>query len=378
MTSNIEWTEDTWNPIVGCSILSPGCTHCYAMRMANRIEGMNAEARAKCKSAPAPQYDGTIALAKGKPVWTGKVAMAPDTVLLRPLKRKIPTMYFVNSMGDLFHEDVPDKWIDRVFAVMALTPQHTYQVLTKRAARMRDYFEKQVEREGMINCSRSDRIGDVMLIHHRIDSGFKAVMWPLPNVWLGVSTERQQEYDARAPLLRTTPAAVRFFSMEPLLGPIVAPWLGDWVIAGGESGPGARPMHPDWARRLRDQCKAAGVPFFFKQWGEWWEVESDQRDDNGEHILIEDDSPLIDCFDPKTDCYVAPDGRAFRSHDTPLEVKCRWMTRLGKKAAGRVLDGELHDGMPLTEGAGAAQHGAAPLPQERGQLSTCQRPEGDQ
>jgi len=282
--STIEWTEQTWNPIVGCSVVSPGCTNCYAMQMAGRIEAMGNQ----------PRYAGTTRKVKDKIVWTGKLAQAPDATLLQPLKRKKPTTYFVNSMGDLFHEEVPDAWIDRVFAVMALTPQHTYQVLTKRAERMRDYFLKPVERDGMIDCRRADRIGDVMLMHHQIDSGFKCVPWPLPNAWLGVSTERQQEADERIPLLLQTPAAVRFISAEPLLGAIdltriiretehkayvddalsgfVSNGCGgtnkaklDWVIVGGESGPNARPMHPDWARSLRDQCAAAGVPFFFKQ-----------------------------------------------------------------------------------------------------------------
>lgn len=302
--STIEWTEHTWNPIVGCSVLTAGCINCYAMMMAARLERMGQE-----------RYAGTTKKVNGSIVWTGKLALAPTETLLAPMKRRKPTTWFVNSMGDLFHKDCPDAWIDRVFAVMLLTPWHTYQVLTKRADRMQAY------------CGSNETIGRVLSIanewahgagttetHHIADglSGFQ-----LANVWLGVSAERQQEADERIPLLLQTPAAIRFVSCEPLLGPIdltriaapkdptepEAEWLMDalaigdmyeqrtenmigelrydtsdgpyretridWVIAGGESGPRARPMHPDWARGLRDQCDAAGVPFFFKQWGEW-------------------------------------------------------------------------------------------------------------
>jgi protein gp37 len=135
--SAIEWTESTWNPIVGCTILSPGCTHCYAMRTAARLSNNSAT----------PHYAGTVKTVNGHPVWTGKVALAPERVLTEPVRRKKPTMYFVNSMSDLFHEDVPDDWIDKVFAVMALTPQHTYQALTKRPARMRSYMAEMTRQE---------------------------------------------------------------------------------------------------------------------------------------------------------------------------------------------------------------------------------------
>jgi protein gp37 len=242
--SSIEWTEHTWNPIVGCSIVSPGCTNCYAMQMAARIEAMGNQ----------PRYAGTTRKVNGNAVWTGKLAQAPEATLLAPLKRKKPTTYFVNSMGDLFHEDCPDEWIDRVFAVMALSPQHTFQVLTKRAARMREYFDPR----GPGAAKRISRIAPNALIK-----------LPLPNVWLGISAERQQEWDERKEHLRATPAAVSFASFEPLLGAIVEPRpMSDylqWAIVGGESGHSARPMHPDWARSLRDQCQTADVPFFMKQ-----------------------------------------------------------------------------------------------------------------
>lgn len=271
--STIEWTQHTWNPIVGCSIVSPGCTNCYAMKMAARIEAMGIQ----------PRYAGTTKKVNGNAVWTGKLAKAPNSAFDAPLSRKKPTTYFVNSMGDLFHEDCPDEWILDVLTVMAIANQHTFQVLTKRADRMREFMR------------RPRLLEEIYLNWYTFADGAREVQaWPLPNVWLGVSTERQQEADERIPDLLETPAAVRFISAEPLLGPIclslitingcdrVYPLHGymenhprgtlehpklDWVIVGGESGHGARPMDPEWALSLRDQCQAAGVPFFFKQWG---------------------------------------------------------------------------------------------------------------
>lgn len=285
--TKIEWAEKTWNPIVGCSIVSPGCTNCYAMRMAARLERMNPQLS---------QYRGLTQPSKAGPVWTGKVALAPDRVLLAPLKRRKPTMWFVNSMSDLFHEDVPDEWIDRVLAVMGLAAGHTFQILTKRSARMRRYMTDRFMKTSRI-CELANEIssGKTMwaaTIAMRVERhGF------LPNVWLGVSAESQQEADARIPDLLATPAAVRFVSAEPLLGPIdftkikgvnACPdqspcrkcredgGIGhpdrylhglDWIIVGGESGPGARPMVLSWAKDIVLQCKAAGVPVFVKQLG---------------------------------------------------------------------------------------------------------------
>lgn len=394
--TNIEWTQHVWNPFAGCSVLSLGCTNCYAMKMAARIEACNAGLPSS--HGGALHYAGTTKSVNGNPVWTGKIGIASDEVLLKPLRRKKPTTWFVNSMSDLFHESVPDEAIDRVFAVMALTPQHTYQVLTKRSARMR-WFMKAT------NTPRQYRISEAigMLIegaglhkqfcdpknsdHWTESGGHKIVQfpWPLPNVWLGVSTERQKEADERIPDLLATPAAIRFISAEPLLGPIdLEPWLPwpgnayigskpwgciqcdapcdcpagkavyhetegpldadkvpewitadrqtlDWVIVGGESGPSARPMHPDWARDVRDQCAAAGVPFFFKQWGEWADTE-DWSSEMQEHL------ELINKANGNN-------------------------VRVGKKAAGRLLDGVEHNAMP---------EAASP-----GQMSACQqRPEG--
>ncbi len=287
----IEWTGETWNPIVGCSVVSPGCTNCYAMRMAHRLGSM----------PMTPHYHGLTRTVNGNPVWTGRIAAAPEGPFLAPLRRRKPTTYFVNSMGDLFHEAVPIEQIDQVFAVMALCPQHVFQVLTKRPDRMREYMAKALGRiAAAVQPLRTDSNRVVGPLPH-LSPG--AVWWPLPNVWLGTSVENQATADDRIPALLNTPAAIRFISAEPLLGPVDLTLddlmyfdcaedcdyrfydyttgvtecrrcehsfktedVGlDWVICGGESGPGARPMHPAWARTLRDQCAAAGTPFFMKQ-----------------------------------------------------------------------------------------------------------------
>lgn len=233
--TNIQWATDQWNPIVGCSVVSPGCTNCYAMRMAGTwLRGTE-------------PYKGLTQDSKAGPVWNGKVRLLEER-LGDPLRWRAPKdgsrrRVFVNSMGDLFHEAVPEGWISRVFTVMALAPQHDFLVLTKRAERMREYIP---------------RAGH-----------------PIPNVWLGVSAEDQTRADERIPLLLDTPAAVRFVSAEPLLGKLdlFRPGLSlgnhgvNWVIVGGESGPGARPFDLAWARSIVAQCRSAGVPCFIKQLG---------------------------------------------------------------------------------------------------------------
>jgi protein gp37 len=306
--SKIEWTDATWNPTVGCSLVSPGCTNCYAMKLAGRLEAMGN-----------PIYRGHTTKTKSGHVWNGKVSLSNWGQVIKPLTWRGPRRIFVNSMSDIFHESLPDDAIDRVFAVMALCPQHIFQVLTKRPARMRKYM------------NASDR-RDAIQIHiweiskHRTDYA----CWPLPNFWAGTSVEDQARADERIPELLATPAALRFLSIEPLLGPVdISPFLFsvgacaiydrdhwiDWLIVGGESGPGARPMHPDWARALRDQCKAAGVPFFFKQWGAWAPTRpEDQKPPAG------------------TKCHEWNGGN------------CSW--RVGKKAAGRLLDGIEHSEFP--------------------------------
>ena len=210
--SAIEWTSSTWNPVTGCSPVSAGCAHCYAERMARRLQAMGQ-----------PNYARGFAVARH------------ERMLELPLQWKRPQMVFVNSMSDLFHDEVSDEFIKHVFGVMKHARQHTFQVLTKRSRRLRE-------------------------LAPQLD-------WP-KNVWMGVTVERA-DYAFRIAHLRRTGAALKFLSLEPLLGPLPDLDLDgmDWVIVGGESGPGARPMRPEWVRELREQCLAAGVSFFFKQWG---------------------------------------------------------------------------------------------------------------
>lgn len=290
--SKIEWTGETVNPHVGCDIKSAGCANCYAMRDAYRkMFNPNPKIAAK--------YQGVSMKTKaGQLLWTGRINFTPE-VLLGPIKRKTPTVYFVDSMSDLFHENIPDEQIDQVFAMMALCPQHVFQVLTKRSDRMRKYFSdgrwgwRVMEAKKPLDPSHKPGMGG--LLHTRNGS--------LPNVWLGVSVENQAAADERIPDLLATPAAVRWLSCEPLLGPVDLgglPWEKscdcpehgptfhalegtiycegccegaervssqiDWVVVGGESGPGARDQ--DFisnARGLLKQCTEAGVPFFGKQ-----------------------------------------------------------------------------------------------------------------
>jgi protein gp37 len=255
----IEWTDATWNPVRGCSRVSEGCRNCYAERVAARFSG------------PGMPYEGLAANGK----WAGKTRLVADK-LDQPLRWKRQRRIFVNSMSDLFHESLTDEQIDEVFAIMLATPRHTFQVLTKRPARMRAYSTR------LAGFSTTDPMSYGAFDLARATIG-EEPRWPAPNVWLGVSVENQAAADERIPLLLETPAAVRFLSCEPLLGPVNLTMRDDelgakwptlamgihWVIAGGESGPGARPCHPEWARSLRDQCAAAHVPFFFKQWGEF-------------------------------------------------------------------------------------------------------------
>lgn len=253
--SKIEWTDYTWNPITGCSVVSPGCTNCYAMRLAGT------------RLKHHPSRKGLTQPSKAGPVWTGEVRLN-EQWLDQPIRWKRPRKIFVCAHGDLFHENVPEEWIDKAYARMALARHHIYQVLTKRPERAHGYLTrdgvdhagKPMDSPGM---GTRDGIRRVM-----VDTGLYDGLddWPLPNVWLGVSVENAAHME-RIDDLRRTPAAVRFLSLEPLLGPLPALNLEGihWVIVGGESGPGARPMHPDWARDLRDQCQAAGVPFFMKQ-----------------------------------------------------------------------------------------------------------------
>jgi protein gp37 len=314
--TSIEWADATWNPVTGCVEVSPGCDHCYAKTFAERWRG-----------TPGHHFEHGFDL-----------TLRPER-LDQPLRWKKPRRIFVNSMSDLFHKDVPDEFIADVWHTMAEAPQHTFQILTKRHARMRSWVKKW--------CSHP------------------AWTTPLPNVWLGVSVESQQWADIRIPALCHTPAAVRFLSCEPLLGPVdlhltaEAPHVEsrdplvvgskvwrrpiDWVIAGGESGHGARPMHPDWARSLRDQCADAHVPFLFKQWGEWATSE-----DSGIHNVAMSKTRW-----QYQSTRFAPDGTEYRANEPDLYSYpgMESMLRVGKGKAGRLLDGCTHDEFPTTEGA---------------------------
>ncbi len=266
--SNIEWTDRTWNPVRGCSIVSPGCINCYAMKFAHRFSG------------PGKPYEGLTKQTSAGPQWTGKIRTVDDA-LTEPLKWRKPQRVFVNSMSDLFHEGVPDQFIDRVFAVMAIARRHTFQVLTKRPARMRDYMLSRAPKKAghVLPPEWLHYLNDVVDAQDRNittrfgERGTGRGHWPMPNVWLGVSCEDQQRADERIPLLLETPAAVRFVSAEPLIGPIrfelEADSVGniDWVIVGGESGPGARPCDVAWVRSIVDECAECLVPVFVKQLG---------------------------------------------------------------------------------------------------------------
>jgi protein gp37 len=254
--TSIEWTDKVWNPVTGCSKVSQGCKHCYAETIANRFWGERKFTDVQCH---------------------------PER-LDEPSKWRKPAKVFVNSMSDLFHEDVPDKFIDQVFAMMYRAKQHTFQVLTKRPARMLEYFRRfEIGKNNIIghDVDRVDRIGYAAGETY----GSSNLFLPLPNVWLGVSVENQRAADERIPLLLQTPAAVRFVSCEPLLGAIdlepfyldnihggLSLYL-DWLIVGGESGAGARPMQESWVRSIVQQCQAASVPVFVKQMGSVWAKE---------------------------------------------------------------------------------------------------------
>lgn len=310
--SGIEWTEATWNPVTGCFKVSAGCKNCYAERDWDRL----------AKNPRATKYFGRKFT---------DVKCHPE-ILEQPLRWQKPRRIFVNSMSDLFHESVPDEFIAQVFQIMAQSKNHVFQVLTKRPDRMLAFMSKCSNWGGWVTHNgqavKGAYDGDGIIV------GYDE--WPLPNVWLGVSVEDQQTANERIPFLLDTPAAVRWVSMEPLLAPVdltsvtyerrygtglinaltghkrghlpntplgIGPVI-DWVVVGGESGPKARPMHPGWVRSLRDQCIAADVPFFFKQWGEW----------------IETDDPDLQSF-----------GK---------------MAKVGKKKAGRILDGETWSEYP--------------------------------
>ena len=334
--SKIEWTDATWNPITGCTLVDEGCRNCYAAHLITSWPAIgNHPSR---KGLARKNADG---VAK----FTGEVRFNAQW-LDQPLRWKKPRKIFVCAHGDLFHESVPDAWIDQVFAVMALAPQHTFQVLTKRPDRARRYLGAPIggtTRSNWITSAIGRQTGQ---------SSIKPFEWPLRSVWLGTSISDQPSADLRIPDLLATPASIRFISAEPLLGPVdlravrhghmTAISCLDWVICGGESGPNARPMHPDWARSVRDQCAAAGVPFHFKQWGEWTPGENvpatvKGRKPTASYGPFTDGADWAFCesnmSDPEADWDDEPD-----------------LYRIGKSRAGRLLDGVEHNGFPEVMG----------------------------
>lgn len=338
--SSIEWTQATWNPTTGCMKVSSGCDHCYAETFAERWRGI-----------PGHHFEQGF-----------DVVLRPDKLDL-PLRWRKPRRIFVNSMSDLFHDKVPDEYIARVFAVMACARQHTFQLLTKRHGRMRS----------LLNSDEFfDSLEATVAAMPERPMGFA---WPLSNVWLGVSVEDQKWADIRIPALLATPAAVRWISAEPLLGPIdlggllVGPCGSaggscgnnscrtglDWVVTGGESGPGARPMHPDWARGLRDACTSASVPFFFKQWGEWgpapWRLDRGPDESVEAYKARAEALCATHAYAVWADRYghepYQPPHRPWSSERVELSGGDHApMRRWGKKAAGRLLDGRTWDEYP--------------------------------
>ena len=348
--STIEWTDATWNPVTGCTKISAGCKNCYAERVFNRV------------------YPGRL---------FGEIR-AHENRILDPLRWCLPRRIFVNSLSDLFHEEMPPQLVDKLFAVMALASRHTFQILTKRPDRMAAYFDLsrvtdlklpamiQAEARIVLTAKRiaEMRGEDTSRPHWGI-----SLKVPFPNVWLGVSVEDQKTADERIPILLQTPAAVRFVSYEPAIGPAhlrhyleeicepIDPEHGpekrgglDWVIAGGESGPGARPSHPNWFRSIRDQCQAAGVPFFFKQWGAWLPISemsekqygSLYRSNRKADLLKFENQGTLDDIYGRT-CKVKTNSVAFDGSTGHYELRegnpSYMVFDVGKKRSGRLLDG---------------------------------------
>jgi protein gp37 len=382
--THIEWTDATWNPITGCSVVSPGCTNCYAMRLAGT------------RLKHHPSRAGLTIDTKGGPVWNGEVRFNMDWIE-QPLSWTKPRRIFVCAHGDLFHPAVPDDWIAWVYGVAIAAVHlrgHTFQVLTKRTDRAHDLLNSEAFWD-QANAYASDYVMNRVdpLARRRDDARATLDDYgpdrPPPGIWLGASVEDQARADERIPALLDTPAAVRWISAEPLLGPvdlrsIKAPrepdepadnlnidwrfdaleigdyyWFDgqngqpgdcsdgpyrdgriDWVVAGGESGQGARPMHPEWARDLRDQCARATlhgddapVPFLFKQWGEWTPGENVGRRTG----RVEVADWIDDRWMFSGESLAATDGHVDDEPD---------LYRVGKKAAGRTLDGQVHDAFP--------------------------------
>ena len=337
MSTKIEWTNETWNPIIGCSKISEGCKNCYAERMAGRLSNITKTAyylKVVEQNRPA------LLVIKGLPKWNGETQFI-NQQLLKPTQWKKPRKIFVCSMGDLFHESIPFEWIDVVFSIMSDIDQHIYQVLTKRPFRMQQFYDWKAKQLG--------------------------VKWQAKdNVWIGVTVESQEQVYRILPLLKV-PSKIRFISCEPLLSNIdLYPWLDEyigpsetghndwlnglnWVIVGGESGPEARPMHPEWVRSLKNQCKISGTPFFFKQWGEWYT----------DWLNIQTKEPVFKMYPNyqkfqqklwvrKGDSCIDMNGKIcknggdMKTASYPVAI----MQKIGKQKSGVILDGKEYKQFP--------------------------------
>lgn len=329
----IEWTDRTWNILTGCTRVSAGCDNCYIARTPPfRMAGR--------------KFDG-----EGPGSTTGLV-FHPER-MNQPLGARKPQRWFVNSLADLFHEDVPDEYLSKVFEVMEQATNQTFQILTKRPARMRSFVQSRMDRKREYADKFADCPTEAMRNSPAARWARQRAEHPPANIWLGVSIEDQRWANNRIPALLETPAAVRFLSCEPLLGPISlvantkidTGTLVDWVIVGGESGPGARPMHPQWARQLRMECTENGIPFLFKQWGEW--VEDVWVDGEGNrHLNVPGNAK------DRNRCAMHSAGMTAMRPGNPFNPwqagHPNWtaMKRVGKKAAGRQLDGRTWDEFP--------------------------------
>ncbi len=355
--TSIEWTDKTWNPVSGCAKVSAGCKNCYAEQLWPRL------------NAPGQPYEG-------RPFTD--VKCHPER-LRQPIRWRKPAKIFVNSMSDLFHEDVPDQFIIDVFDIIrecyATRRGHIFQILTKRPERMADFYSRL-----RFNGNEGGIYGRTWLCDDPNDRSAYSPMGlhgctGLKNIWLGVSVEDQQAADERIPWLLQTPAPVRFLSIEPMLGEInlrAIQWPGkhkvdvllkgawdlpgwfkgftnhsdmngiDWIIVGGESGPHGRPMHPDWARKIQEQCEFAEVPFLFKQWGSHKPIRSYYGEDDDDDLEI----------DPHEHPFkiVCPSGYIWNvDFDGQPPSDCWIMQKTHKKRSGRTLDGKIYDEYPLTD-----------------------------
>lgn len=361
MPTAITWATDSWNPFVGCSLASPGCSNCYAMHQAARIlrmqRGLN----------NGSHYEGVITAVKGQPVWTGRINQASEKARWAPLSWLKPRTVFIGSMSDFFHPVALDAWRIEALAIAALTQRHTYLILTKRGADMQRFMSDPATAKAV--WTRASEIAIQRNIKPQRLADTRPGHWPLDNVALGTSVEDQKRADERIPLLLRTPAAKRFVSIEPMLGPVdltnIKPpefdygdahgwsaiwrnnhigrnWL-DWVIAGGENDRGDRPTHPDWLRALRDQCERHGVKFHFKQWGAWAPIS--QLPDEQVADFWDMEAHVSPSADVSRTRLIDRAGRVYRNDQqtAAAEAGAIMMLRVGTAHSGRTLDGREHD-----------------------------------